>query len=305
MRIGLLTTLSIPALLIAGCSQGPSDRSDVSTGRTDAAAEASAGPGINVTAAPGVAFNYRYAFRLPSDRVAAAQETHASACEKLGVARCRITGMRYQLVGENDIRGMLQFKLDPTLARAFGKEGIAAIEAAKGKMIDAEINGTDAGAQIGELQKAKVGANDELRRIDEQLARKGLSNSERTELQSQRADIVARIASANAGTAEQRESLANTPMTFQYESGAGIRGFDASAPLTSAVDTAISSAQTTLALVLGFLAIFGPPGILAVLVWLLWRRVRPMFPARAAPRQGTRGAAAPEPTPSAPPPSDG
>ena len=48
--------------------------------------------GIAVTAAPGVAFAYHYAFRLPSDHIAAAQEAHAQAGEKLGIARCRITG---------------------------------------------------------------------------------------------------------------------------------------------------------------------------------------------------------------------
>src|SRR4051812_2612282 len=54
-------------------------------------------PDIAPRAAPGVAFNYRYAFRLPPKRIAQVQEEHAQACEKLGVARCRITGMLYRL----------------------------------------------------------------------------------------------------------------------------------------------------------------------------------------------------------------
>ena len=45
------------------------------------------------TAAPGVAFNYRYAFRLAAPRIAEVQEQHAQMCERLTVARCRITGM--------------------------------------------------------------------------------------------------------------------------------------------------------------------------------------------------------------------
>jgi hypothetical protein len=49
-------------------------------------------PAIGPSAAPGVAFNYRYAFRLPGERVSAVQEQHAAACEKLGLDRCRITG---------------------------------------------------------------------------------------------------------------------------------------------------------------------------------------------------------------------
>jgi hypothetical protein len=69
-------------------------------------------PGIGPSAAPGVAFNYRYAFRLPGERISAVQEQHAAACEKLGLDRCRITGMRYRLLGEEDVEAMLAFKLD-------------------------------------------------------------------------------------------------------------------------------------------------------------------------------------------------
>ena len=236
---------------------------------------ASAPGGIAVTAAPGVAFSYHYAFRLPSARIAAAQEVHAQACEKLGIARCRITGMRYRLLGENNVEAMLAFKLDPTLARAFGKNGIAAIQAAEGTLVDAEITGTDAGAAISRLGVERARAEDELKRIDAQLAKTSLSASERAELQRQRAEIARRIGATNDSTAEQRESLATTPMVFDYGSGKAVRGFDASSPLTSALDTAVGSAQVTIAVLLGALAFFGPPGLVVLLGWLLWRRYWP------------------------------
>src|SRR4051812_15014720 len=59
-------------------------------------------PEISPPAAPGVAFNYRYAFRLPANRIGQIQEEHAAACEKLGAERCRITGMLYRLVNDRD-----------------------------------------------------------------------------------------------------------------------------------------------------------------------------------------------------------
>ena len=71
-------------------------------------------------------------------------------------------------------------------------------------------------------------------------------------------------------------------MTFSYQSGPAIRGFDTSAPFTSALDTAIASVETTLVIVLGALAIFGPPALAIFLLWLLWRRVRPFLPRRKA-----------------------
>lgn len=273
MRIAWLSIV----LLLGACSRAPERNSAGSETATSSDATA---PGVNVTAAPGIAFAYSYAFRLPPARIAAAQETHAQACEKLGIAHCRITGMRYQLVGENDIRAMLAFRLDPALARAFGKTGIAAIEAAEGRLVDAEITSTDAGAAIRSLESGKASAGDELSRIDAQLARKDLPAGEHAELQRQRGDVTASITQTAASANEQRDSLASTPMTFDYQSGDAVRGFDPSAPLRSALDTAIASAQTTLAILLGFLAIFGPPAIAALLLWWLWQRLRPFIPAR-------------------------
>ncbi len=224
--------------------------------------------GIAVTAAPGVAFAYHYAFRLPSARIAAAQEAHASACEKLGVARCRITGMRYRLIGENNVEAMLAFKLDPTIARDFGKKGIGVVEAAQGTLVDAEITGTDAGAAISRLNTQRARVADELKQIDAELAKPKLSEEERITLQTQRAEITQTITANKDSTAEQEESLADTPMVFEYGSGKAVRGFDASAPLTSAADTAIGSVQVTIAVILGLLAFFGPPGIVLLVAWL-------------------------------------
>ncbi|PJI88260.1 hypothetical protein DAH55_16715 [Sphingomonas koreensis] len=249
----------------------------------DSAAETLEAPaGVAVTAAPGVAFNYRYAFSLPAERISAAQEEHAGACEKLGIARCRITGLRYQLVGEGRVVAMLAFKLDPSLARQFGKEGIAAIQKAEGTLVDAEITGTDAGAEINRIAAERARAQEELTRIDRELARPGLSASERTELQQQRAEIAQRIEAGKTSTSEQRESLANTPMVFDYRSGRAVRGFDAGAPLTSSLDLLAASAQATLAFVLGAIAVLGPPLLVLLAGLLAWRWIRPRFrPAKA------------------------
>jgi hypothetical protein len=264
-----------PAIvLLAGCGQAsdePRQRSEQFQ-TFDAQEAPPAAPGIAVTAAPGVAFNYRYAFRLPPAVIAATQEAHAQACEKLGLARCRITGMRYRVLGENDVEAMLAFKLEPGIARQFGKTGIDAVGAAKGKLVDAEITGTDAGAEIAAQARVRAQATDEVRRIEGELAKAGRSAAERAALQTQRAELQRRLEASNASTTQQLESLANTPMTFEYESGPTVRGFDASAPLTSALDTAAASAQITLAFLLGAVAVLGPPALVGLAIWLLWRR---------------------------------
>lgn len=65
-----------------------------------------------------------------------------------------------------------------------------------------------------------------------------------------------------------------------------VRGFDPSAPLTSTADTAIASAQIMLAVLLGALALLGPPALVAILALLLWRRFVP----RWAPKGGASDA---------------
>lgn len=274
--------IGIGCVALAGCSRAPERDSPSEMRTADVSApspaqrEAGAAPGIDVTAAPGVAFTYRYGFRLPSDRIAGVQETHAQACEKLGVDRCRITGMRYRLLGENNIEGELDFKLDPGLARGFGKQGIAGVQTAGGTLVDAAIAGTDAGAVIDRAGVERTRAADERRRLDEAIA-KARTGAERAELQAQRAEVDRRVAAAVDTATEARASLATTPVTFLYGSGPAVRGFDTSAPITSALDTAVASAQTTLAVVLALLAIFGPPALvigLVVFAVLRFRRAR-------------------------------
>jgi hypothetical protein len=79
----------LPLFALIACSQSePSDqtsyeRPTVAEEPSPEAMRAAPG-GIDITAAPGVAFFYRYAFSLPAEKVATTQEAHAQACEKLG-----------------------------------------------------------------------------------------------------------------------------------------------------------------------------------------------------------------------------
>ena len=193
-----LLRIGVGCVALAGC--GPkSDRDypaadNMSAGAAPTAMDARA-PGIDVTAAPGVAFSYRDGFRLPSDRIAAVQEAHAKACEQLGVARCRITGMRYRLLGENNIEGDLTFKLTPALARGFTKEGTGVVERAGGTLVDAEITGTDTQPITARADTEHVSAAAEMSRIDATLVHTR-SAAERVQLQQQRADDATRAAAA-------------------------------------------------------------------------------------------------------------
>jgi hypothetical protein len=230
-------------------------------------------PSIGPSAAPGVAFNYRYAFRLPGERISGVQEQHAAACEKLGLDRCRITGMRYRLLGEDDVEAMLAFKLDPAIARQFGKSGIEAVARAEGMLVDSEISGEDAGTDIERATRNQSSLEEDLRRVEEQLARAGTRSAERAELQMQAERIRESIRANRATREERRESLAKTPMVFQYGSGDVAPGFDNRSPLKAALEQAGDNAVSGAAMLLVILITLLPWAVVLLFLYWLYRRI--------------------------------
>jgi hypothetical protein len=231
-------------------------------------------PGVAPTAAPGVAFNYGYAFELPAERIAPIQEQHASACEKLGVENCRITGMRYELTGEDEVRAQLAFKLNPALARKFGREAIDMVDKADGRLTLAQITGEDVGSRIEQGGREQVGLGEELRRIEQQLARGGLSSAERVELQAQAQSLRERLRMGQSEQTARRAQLATTPMVFNYDAGEADRSFGAA--LSEAFEGALDFARGFLILLIYLL----PFALAALLVWLVGRWVQRRFFAR-------------------------
>jgi hypothetical protein len=291
----------------AACSQGGNDQAYGPSGQSnmptsdmaeDAAAPVSAEqtrgprpPGVAPTAAPGVAFNYRYAFRLPAENIGRVQEEHAQACEKMGVELCRITAMTYRDDGDNEVEAQLAFKLDPARARGFGRDGINAVTKAEGELLQAAITGTDVGSEIAAAARGQAQQSDEIRRIEEQLARPGLSSGERVELQQQ---LQALRESIRAGQAEQtgrRQQLASTPVVFDYR--AGRTGTRLEKAVADAGDNFVGAATTMLVVLVTLL-----PWLAALLLlWLLWRWLRLRIPLlRPQPRYS---AAEPSPPPEA------
>ncbi|HET6942231.1 MAG TPA: hypothetical protein VFH89_08725 [Sphingomicrobium sp.] len=241
----------------------------------DMAAQQGGGPNINVSSAPGVAFSYRYAFRLPNSRISAAQEAHAIMCEKLGVTRCRITGMRYSVVNERDVSASLELKLDPAIARTFGKDATKVITDAEGMLVDQEISGADAGSSIERANRGRAELQDELDRVNGELSRSGLSSVVRDRLLSEAASLRSQIRSLGEQKAADEDSLAKTPMAFYYGSGRTIPGFDEPAPLRDAFARAAYNFLSALGFLIIALATLLPWIVLAALGVWAYRRWRP------------------------------
>lgn len=284
----LATPLIATTIILAACSDNRnagSDQTQAMDMREQApmtemaasesmSADAVAGPNVRVSAAPGVAFNYRYAFRVPDAKIAAVQEEHAAACETLGLSRCRITGMRYSLIDEDEVTASLAFKLDPSIARKFGKEAIASVEKAKGILVDSQIQGVDVGSGISASQRRSSDLQAELSRIEARLKAGGMGDRERTELQEQAQRIRQQLDSERDTRRAGEEQLATTPMEFSYSGGEGIPGFGSGNPFAGAWETPIAS-FVTMASFLLLLIGGGLPWVLlgALLMWLLRSRL--------------------------------
>ncbi len=297
----LLATL--PLLLFAGCSQreergaesletfdvasepamgtepsAPSAPPPVATSTRDAMSEVAA-PGINVTAAPGVAFDYRYAFRLPSPSIGTVQEAHAAMCEKLGLAKCRITGMRYQVRGEDKIAAMLALKLDPAIARDFGKQATALVVGAKGMLVDQEISGIDVGTRIDSATRDKARLEADVDRLEAELRALGVRDPRRGDIAARIEDMRRQLRSLDSTRDSDREALAGTPMLFNYGSGSAIPGFDTSSPIRDAFAQAGGNFVGAIAALILIVTALLPWLLVGGLLLWLWRRFGPRWTA--------------------------
>ncbi|HEX8642465.1 MAG TPA: hypothetical protein VF702_00970 [Allosphingosinicella sp.] len=244
-------------------------------GRMDTfnAEERAAGPNVSPTAAPGVAFNYSYAFRLEAQRIAMVQERHASLCESLGPNRCRITGMLYRVRNERDIEARLDFKLDPAIARRFGREGVGMVTQAEGMLVESQIAGTDAGAAIRQAGRSIADMEADLRRVEGRLAGR-LSPGERESLEFEAQQLRQSIRAVRQTREDRQESLANTPMTFVYGSGELVPGFDNRHPIGDALDQAGRNFVEGIGVLILILVTLLPWALVAWIAWLVYRSLR-------------------------------
>jgi len=282
----------LAATLLAACSQQNSPRRAQELAPNEPVmrdapasdtAENATAPGVDVTAAPGVAFDYRYAFRLPANKISAVQEAHAQACEKLGIDKCRITGMRYRLVDQKDIEAMLALRLDPRLARQFGKDATGVVEKSDGMLVDQEITGEDVGGRIAAASKSEAELRAELARIEAELSRKvpmirgnvaPQAAVDRQGLLDRAEEIRRQLRDLGDRKDIDKEALAGTPMVFNYGSGSVVPGFDVRSPLRDALQTSGDNFIGGFAAILVIVLTLLPWLLVASLAVWLFRRAR-------------------------------
>jgi hypothetical protein len=301
---------SIPflALLLAttaGCSQAVSDRNGTAAAPAERTANSTSAdaaeahpippelpvlrgrpdrgtePDVDPGSAPGVAFDYRYSFRLEADRVAGMQREHQELCARYG-SRCRVTGVDYRAASAEDVEAMLSFAVDPAIAAQFGRESVRAVTAADGELTESSVAGTDVGtslkADTGRLEELQA----ELERLEARLAQRNLPRAERASLDEQRQSLRQQIAALGATTGEQEQALATTPILFRYGSGALAPGPAHEPTIGEATAHAADNFLGVLkSLLIAFVSI-SPWVLTLLLLWLGFRAVRKRRPGAVA-----------------------
>jgi hypothetical protein len=250
------------ALLACSCSQ-----KDSSQGGGDGTTSS---PAVSPSAAPGVAFDYNYEFNLPDERISAAQEAHASACEKLGLARCRITAMSYTIDENEQVKAELSLKLDPALARQFGKSAEAYVQSNDGKLVRLDVGSSDEGATIEQATRQRNGVSDQLTQLKEQLARAKPGSQEHNDILSQIQGLQQQASEQTRVIENSQAVLATTPMQFHYYGEGGVPGFRGN-PVREAWHTFVATIVWMVGVLLQVAAVLVPVGILIALLVALWR----------------------------------
>jgi hypothetical protein len=236
-------------------------------------------PSIAPSAAPGVAFNYAYDFNLPDERISATQEAHASECEKLGLMRCRITGLSYSVDQDERVTAELDVELDPMIARQFGKSAQQLVESNDGKLIRLEIGSSDEGEKIEQATKQETGISAQRSQLEQELAKTKPGTQARANLLNQIQALQQQASAASQAIGESQATLASTPMAFHYYGRGGVPGFRGN-PVRGAWQTFVTTVVWLVGILLQALAVLLPVSVLLALLIAL-SRTRPMRAVRA------------------------
>jgi hypothetical protein len=156
MRIVLASTTCL-CLALAACSQASGPKAAEKLNAYDVApasppgdaakgGEAATTP-LTVTL-PQIAYDYKYSFRLPTDRVASTQQAHIASCDKLGLARCQLVSSESSSGGGS--AASLKLRVASDVARRFGASLVDSVAKAGGRAVDQSISAEDVSKEISD-----------------------------------------------------------------------------------------------------------------------------------------------------------
>ncbi len=225
-----------------------------------------------VAVAPDVAFAYDYSFALPEARISRVQQAHVGLCEKLGVARCRVTTMHYDRSARGSVDASVAFKLAPALASDFARDAQDIVEEADGQLTDTSLSGKHVGAAIAATEQEDRDLKADLDRMQAQLGDRRLSRDRRDDLIQQAQWAREQLRATRSTHAGQIDSVLTTPVSFTY-APSGMFSNLSVAPL----GTALAATTASFGTLLGIVMIIGGVALPWVIAFALgvwgWRRM--------------------------------
>jgi hypothetical protein len=268
--------LTLPLVFgLAACSKvDEGSQKEATTSSQSADTRGETPPGIDPSVAPGVAFDFSFGFALHERQIAGVQEAHAALCGRLGATHCRVTTVHFDKERGGQISADMTFLLDPAMALGFAREATTLVEKADGSLATSRVAGEDAGKAIVASDKSAEGIRAELAKIDAQLRIPGLSKDARGKLVTQSGELRAQLRELEGARSTAVESLATTPVRFDYEVASGGIGDS----LKQGLSAGSFSAATLVNLLAVVLGAVGPWALLLGGGWWLirWLRRRPL-----------------------------
>lgn len=197
-------------MLLAGCDQGAS-----APGKAEAL-QVNPNDGVDGFVGSSNGFDYRYAYRLPGDKLKGVLQSNADACDRIGPARCRILAMRYRVSDTNQIHAVLTLKIDPAIARDYGEAVTKAVTGSDGVLVDTQVTGADSTNAARSLEVINR-LRDQLKSTQTQMATDPGAKARADKLQAA-LDTITEVEST------QGQSLASAPVLMTYESSNALTG---------------------------------------------------------------------------------
>jgi hypothetical protein len=271
------------AAMIGGCSKSASDSQSTSATMDAAAPDTAAAsrakePGADGAAPlevklPQLAYAYKLGFRLPSDRIAHAQEAHRGLCEKLGPARCQLLAL--ERGSADGSQGDATLRLRVASAKGFSESVAKVVADAGGRASDTNVAAEDVSKQMVDAE-ARIRQRELLvARLTEILRNRTGKVAELVEAERSVAEAQEELDKAKAWLAELRGRVAMSDFEIRYSAVApSVSPGSTGAQLSEAVSGSGASFVIGLRALLTLAIYLLPWALLLVPVVLVVRRLR-------------------------------
>jgi hypothetical protein len=277
---GTMMTVLASVLALTACSKqapgGGTEQRTFDVAEEAPAAKPAAAKAIKVSM-PQIAYVFRYAFELPTDRISTVIQQHIAACDRMGPARCRTLDMQSGTSDGKATGGTLKLIVAAGEARAFGARLGQAAVAGGGKQSESSIEAEDLSKQIVDTEARLRSKQALAERLMGLLKTRNGPVADLIEAERSVAAVQEEIDAAQSWLAEARGRLAMSTFEISYRPVDAAGGFVE--PLESSLQRmstffgqSVSLLITLVAVLLPWLVVGG--GIVFGVRWLRRRLYR-------------------------------